>query len=333
MKTIIPEKLKKGDEIRIIAPSRSMKILGKDCIELATKRLEEEGFKVTFAEHVMDSFDDEYNCAKIEDRVKDLEEAFKDKNVKAILTVIGGYNSNQLLQYIDYDVIKENPKILCGYSDITALLDSIYAKTGLVTYYGPHYSSFGMKKGFEYTLEYFRKIFIEENEEIDVLPSKEWSDDAWFIDQENREFFENKGYLIINEGKAEGEIVGGNLCTLNLLQGTEYMPDIENKILFLEDDGMAGNTFLMEFDRNLQSLLHCAKGKKIKGLVIGRAENVSEMNYDKWNKIIESKSELQNIPIIINADIGHTTPIFTFPIGGNVNIVANDKKIEIKFND
>ena len=130
--------------------------------------LEEEGFKVTFAEHVMNSFDDEYNCAKIEDRVKDLEEAFKDKNVKAILTVIGGYNSNQLLKYIDYDVIKENPKILCGYSDITALLDSIYAKTGLVTYYGPHYSSFGMKKGFEYTLEYFRKMFIEENEEIDA---------------------------------------------------------------------------------------------------------------------------------------------------------------------
>ena len=151
MKAIIPEKLKKGDEIRIIAPSRSMKILGKDCIELATKRLEEEGFKVTFAEHVMESFDDDYNCAKIEDRVKDLEKAFKDKHVKAILTVIGGYSSNQLLQYINYDVIKENPKILCGYSDITALLDSIYAKTGLITYYGPHYSSFGMKKGFEYT--------------------------------------------------------------------------------------------------------------------------------------------------------------------------------------
>ena len=81
------------------------------------------------------------------------------------------------------------------------------------------------------------------------------------------------------------------------------------------------------------SLLHCAKGKKIKGLVIGRAEQVSEMNYDKWKKIIESKSELQNIPIIINADIGHTTPIFTFPIGGDANIVANDEKIEIKFKD
>ena len=328
MEKLIPEKLKKGDEIRVIAPSRSMTILGKDCIELATKRLEEEGFKVTFAEHVMDSFDDEYNCAKIEDRVKDLEDAFKDKNVKAILTVIGGYNSNQLLQYIDYNVIKENPKILCGYSDITALLDSIYAKTGLVTYYGPHYSSFGMKKGFEYTLEYFRKMFIEENEEIDILSSKEWSDDAWFIDQENREFIENKGYLTINEGKAEGEIVGGNLCTLNLLQGTEYMPDVENKILFLEDDGMAGNTFLMEFDRNLQSLLHTLKN--VKGIVIGRAQKNCNMADEKWIKLIKNKAELNGIPVIANVDFGHTTPICTFPIGGYAKIEAKDGKASIQ---
>ena len=138
---------------------------------------------------------------------------------------------------------------------------------------------------------------------------------------------------VINKGEAEGKIIGGNLCTLNLLQGTEYMPDLDNSVLFIEDDGETGKAFIKEFDRNLQSLLHCAKGKKIKGLVIGRAEQVSEMNYDKWKKIIETKSELENIPIIINADIGHTTPIFTFPIGGNVNIVANDKKIEIKFND
>ena len=111
------------------------------------------------------------------------------------------------------------------------------------------------------------------------------------------------------------------------------MPDVDNSILFIEDDGETGKAFIKEFDRNLQSLLHCAKGKNIKGLVIGRAEKVSDMNYDRWKKIIETKSELKNIPIIINADIGHTTPIFTFPIGGSAKIVANDKKIEVKFND
>ncbi|CDE24326.1 uncharacterized protein BN658_00276 [Clostridium sp. CAG:440] len=329
---IVPEKLKIGDEIRIIAPSRSMSILKEDVINLARQRLEEIGLKVTFGKNVMKYKDEYFKCATIEERIEDLHEAFKDKNVKVIMTVIGGYNVNQILDYIDYKLIQENPKIICGFSDITALVNAIYAKTNMVTYLGLQFFSFGMKYGFEYSLEYFEKMFFE-NKEVEVEASKQWSNDKWLKNQENRKFINNEGMQIINKGEAEGKIIGGNLCTLNLLQGTEYMPDLDNSILFIEDDGETGKAFIKEFDRNLQSLLHCAKGKKIKGLVIGRAENVSEMNYDKWNKIIESKSELQNIPIIINADIGHTTPIFTFPIGGNANIVANEKKIKIKFSN
>ena len=329
---IVPEKLKIGDEIRIIAPSRSMSILKEDVINLARQRLEEIGLKVTFGKNVMKYKDEYFKCATIEERIEDLHEAFKDKNVKVIMTVIGGYNVNQILDYIDYKLIQENPKIICGFSDITALVNAIYAKTNMVTYLGLQFFSFGMKYGFEYSLEYFEKMFFE-NKEVEVEASKQWSNDKWLKNQENRKFINNEGMQIINKGEAEGKIIGGNLCTLNLLQGTKYMPDLDNSILFIEDDGETGKAFIKEFDRNLQSLLHCAKGKKIKGLVIGRAENVSEMNYDKWNKIIESKSELQNIPIIINADIGHTTPIFTFPIGGNANIVANEKKIKIKFSN
>ena len=329
---IIPKKLKIGDEIRVIAPSRSMNVLKEDVIKLAIKRLEEIGLKVTFGKNVMKYKDEDFKCATIEERIEDLHEAFKDNNVKAIITVIGGYNVNQILEYIDYKLIQENPKIICGFSDITALVNAIYAKTDVVTYLGVQFFSFGMKYGFEYSMEYFKKMFFE-NEKIEVLPSRQWSNDKWLKNQEQRKFIKNEGMKIINKGEAEGKIIGGNLCTLNLLQGTEYMPDLANSILFIEDDGETGKAFIKEFDRNLQSLLHCAKGKKIKGLVIGRAEQVSEMNYDKWKKIVESKSELQNIPIIVNADIGHTTPILTFPIGGNANIVANDKKIEIKFND
>ena len=329
---IVPKKLKLGDEVRIIAPSRSMKILKEDVIKIATQRLEEIGLKVTFGKNVMKYQNEDFKCATIEERIEDLHEAFKDKNVKAIITVIGGYNVNQILEYIDYKLIQENPKIICGFSDITALVNAIYSKTNIVTYLGVQFFSFGMKYGFEYSMEYFKKMFFE-NEEIEVLPSKQWSNDKWLKNQDDRKFINNEGMKVINRGEAEGKIIGGNLCTLNLLQGTEYMPDLDNSILFIEDDGETGKAFIKEFDRNLQSLLHCAKGKKINGLVIGRAEQVSEMNYDKWKKIIESKAKLQNIPIIINADIGHTTPIFTFPIGGNANIVANDKKIEIKFKD
>ena len=324
---MVPNKLKPGDEVRVIAPSRSMVIIGEDCKKIATDRLESLGLKVTFGKHVMEA-DSDYLCASIESRVEDLNEAFRDKNVKAILTVIGGFNSNQLLDYIDYDAIKENPKIFCGFSDITALSNSIYAKTGLVTYSGPHWSSFGMLKGFDYEFEYFKKMFMED-EEIEITSSKEWSDDAWFMDQENREFIPNEGMFIINEGVTEGEIVGGNLCTLNLLQGTEYMPDISNKVLFIEDDDMAGKIYLMEFDRNLQSLMHMPEFKTVRGIVLGRSQKATAMTKEKWMKLIKNKKELANIPVIAGADFGHSTPIFTFPIGGYAKLSAKDGDIKL----
>ena len=327
---MIPNKLKAGDEVRVIAPSRSMVILGEDCKKIATERLESLGLKVTFGKHVMES-DPDYMCASIESRVEDLNEAFRDKNVKAILTVIGGFNSNQILDYIDYDAIKENPKIFCGFSDISALSNAIHAKTGLVTYSGPHYSSFGMLKGFDYEMEYFKKMFFQE-EEFEITSSNEWSDDAWFIDQENRTFFPNEGMFVINEGDAEGDIVGGNLCTLNLLQGTEYMPDISNKVLFLEDDDMAGKIYLMEFDRNLQSLMHMPEFKTVKGIVLGRSQVATAMTKEKWIKLIKNKKELASIPVVAGADFGHSTPIFTFPVGGRAKVSAhgNDIRITIK---
>lgn len=324
---MIPKKLKAGDEVRVIAPSRSMTILGEDCKKIATERLEALGLKVTFGKYVMEA-DEDYLIASAQHRAEDLNEAFKDKNVKAILTVIGGFNSNQILDLIDYEAIKENPKIFCGFSDITALSNSIYAKTGLVTYSGLHYSSFGMLKGFEYELEYFKKMFFSD-EEFEVVSSKEWSDDLWFIDQENREFIPNDGMFVINEGTAEGEIVGGNLCTLNLLQGTKYMPNIENKILFLEDDNMAGKIFLMEFDRNLQSLIHMPEFKTVKALVLGRAEKDCIMTKEKWIKMIKNKPELKNIPVIAGVDFGHTTPIIAFPIGGKARLEAKDNNIKL----
>ncbi|MBR1803260.1 MAG: LD-carboxypeptidase [Clostridia bacterium] len=330
MNKIIPNKLNKGDEIRVIAPSRSMCILSEEIINFAKIRLETLGFKVTFSKNVSKSLGEDYRCASIEDRIEDLHDAFKDKNVKAILTVIGGFNVNQILDYIDYNLIKENPKIICGFSDITALTNAIYAKTGMLTYSGPHFSSFGMKKGFEYTEQYFKKMFMQ-NEKVIIKSSEEWSNDSWFKNQEKRIFIPNEGMKIINKGQAEGKIIGGNLCTLNLLQGTEYMPDLEDSILFIEDDGLVDKVFNKEFDRDLQSLLHCAKNKKIKGIVVGRAENNCDMTNEKWVNIFKNKKELVNIPIVINANFGHTTPIFTFPIGGYAKIQLDEEtKIEIE---
>ena len=324
---MISEKLKQGDEIRVVASSRSLGLLSDEVRSLAQKRLEEMGFKVSFGKNVEEM--DEFVSSSIESRVDDLHEAFADKNVKAILTVIGGFSVNQILSYLDYDLIKNNPKILCGFSDITALTNAIYAKTGLVTYSGPHFSTFGMLKGPDYTIEYFKKCFVEGGN-FEVISSKEWSDDAWYLDQEKREFIDNEGYFVINEGEAEGVIIGGNLCTLNLLQGTEFMPSLENSILFIEDDDLAGDFFDVEFDRNLQSLIHQPEFSGVKGIVIGRFQRGSKMTKEKLIKIIKTKKELKNIPVVYGIDFGHTTPQITFPIGGTAKLLVKKGNVKLE---
>jgi muramoyltetrapeptide carboxypeptidase len=324
---LFPDKLTSGNEVRIIAPSCSLKIVSQENINYAIAALEKLGLKVTLGKHVNEI--NIFNSSSIESRVEDLHAAFSDKNVKAILSVIGGSNANQLLKYIDYDLIKQNPKIFCGYSDITALQNAIYRKTGLVTYSGIHFSSFAMQKGLIYCLEYFHKIFFEKAT-INIKPSDEWSDDAWFLDQENRVFHDNIGYIILNPGEAEGVIIGGNLCTLQLLQGTEYMPSIKDSILFIEADSITAEHCVVEFDRDLQSLLHQPDFATVRGLVIGRFETKFGMNLEKLKLLIKSKQELKNIPVIAGADFGHTMPMFTFPIGGMGRIKASDNSVSIE---
>ena len=323
MQKIYPRKLQVGDEIRVIAPSRSLSIITNESREVANKRFEDLGLKLSFGKHVEEI--DEFASTSIESRIEDLHQAFGDKNVKAIITVIGGFNSNQLLKYIDWDLIKNNPKIFCGYSDITVLNNSFYAKTGLVTYSGPHYSSFGQELYLDYTLEYFKKCLLS-NEPFEIKSSQDWSDDPWFMDQKNRNLIKNSGWLVINEGQAEGTILGANLCTFNLLQGTEYMPDMKDSILFLEDDEESKPH---AFDRDLQSLIHLPEFGGVRGIVIGRFQKASGMTDAKLKKIIETKSELKDIPVIANVDFGHTDPKITFPVGGEVKIKADNNSPEI----
>lgn len=324
MNKIYPEKLKSGSEVRIIAPSRSLSIIGADSRAIADRRFEDLGLKLTYGKNVNES--DEFNSSSIASRIEDFYDAFLDKNVKAIITVIGGFNSNQLLKYIDWDLIRDNPKIFCGYSDITVLNNAIYAKTGLVNYNGPHYSTFGQKLYFEYTLEYFKKALFSDDP-FEINPSDNWSDDLWFIDQDKRSPVKNSGFLAINPGTAAGTIIGGNVNTLNLLQGTEYLPDFDESVLFIEDDeGTAPHIF----DRDLQSLIHLPDFSKVKGVVIGRFQKKSAISENLLIKIIKTKKELKNIPVVANVDFGHTDPKLTLPIGGEVSLaVGENTKIEI----
>jgi muramoyltetrapeptide carboxypeptidase len=252
------------------------------------------------------------NSSRINSRVEDIHEAFLDTNVKAIITCIGGFNSNQILEDIDYSIIENNPKILCGFSDATALLNAIYAKTGLITYHGPHFATFGYDDDIEYTNHYFEQCLMKTDNYI-IEPSVQATN-----------------YHVIQTGTCEGEIVGGNLCTLNLLQGTEFMPRLDSKVLFIEDDNIMGDYFLYEFDRNLQSLIHTLGTESIKGLVFGRFDTSCRIDINSIKTIIGEKKQLKNIPILFNVDFGHIRPITTFPIGGKVRIIAKEKSSSIE---
>lgn len=312
--TILPRKLNPNDEIRVIAPSRSLKIISQETRDIANKRFAELGLRVSFGKYVEEK--DDFCSSSIASRVEDLHEAFADKNVKAIFTAIGGYNANQLLKYIDWELIRKNPKILCGYSNVTTLNNAIFAKTGLVSYSGPHYSTFGQKLHFEYTLEYAKKA-LWTMEPFEVKPSTQWSDDPWYINQDTRTLIDNPGFLVINEGECEGRILGGNITSFALLKGTEYFPDLTNSILFLEDDEESQPHHV---DQGLQSLLLLPAFAGVKGIVIGRFQKASKMTDSLLTQIIKSKKELAKMPVLANVDFGHTDPKITYPIGGTAQL-------------
>jgi muramoyltetrapeptide carboxypeptidase len=323
MQYVFPPKLKVGDEVRVVAPACSLAIISESVRKVANTRFADLNLKISFGRHV-DERDDFYSSS-IESRVNDFHAAFMDPNIKAVLTVIGGYNSNQILHYLNWNLVKNNPKIFCGFSDITALNNAILAKTGLVTYSGPHYTTFGQELYFDYTLDYFLQCLFDVSP-INVQPSARWSDDRWYIDQKDRTLVDNNGFWCINKGYAEGLIIGGNLCTLNLLQGTEYIPDLAGSILFVEDDS---ESLAHTFDRDLQSIMHLPSFAGVRGLVIGRFQKASKISRDTLVKIIKTKKELSNLPVIGNVDFGHTDPKFTFPIGGQALLDVGEDKIRL----
>ncbi len=314
-----------NSEMRIVTSSGRLNMTEDDINYIKTKL---EGFDITFGKNVNKSIP-EYNCPSIEDRKKDIEKAFLDKNVKVIMFARGGFLSNQLLDVIDYEIIRKNPKIIVGFSDVTSLLNAIYSQTGLKTYYGPNFSVLAMRKGNDYTYEYLNRIFNKE-EEFYINPSTYWSSDKWYKSQDNRDFINNNGMNVINKGNANGIIIGGNLNSFSLLQGTKYMPFAEKIILFIEEDDWANEDYLYEFDRRLQSLTQQSFFKNVKGIIIGRAQKNANMNIERWKTLISMNKKIKSIPIIINADFGHTMPMVTFPIGGKCIIKAEKSDVQIK---
>ena len=325
---MIPNKLKPGDEVRIVAPARSASDISKVALRRAQSTLESIGLKVTFSDNAFSQ--NQRGCPTDEEKVKDLEEAFTDSNVKCILAAIGGFNSNQLLNKINWQIIKDNPKIFGGFSDITILNHAILAKTGLITYAMPNFYCFGLPLESDYSLKYFQRCLPTVNpDSYEVQPTKRWYDFSWNNDESLPQLiWKNSGPRIVQGGSAIGTMIGGNLCSLNLLNGTEYFPKIKgNIILCIEDDSYDSTP--ETFERNVQSLMQQSYFHQVRAILIGRFQGKSQATEDVVGDIILSKNINPSIPVIAGLDFGHTDPKFTYPVGGYCHIVAEDDSAKV----
>jgi muramoyltetrapeptide carboxypeptidase len=190
------------------------------------------------------------------------------------------------------------------------------ARADLVTYSGPHWSTFGIKHHFEPTLQSFVDCLFRD-EPITLRPSEYWSDE---LDQEERKLKPNEGWWLLGSGQAAGQLVGGNLCTLNLLQGTSFMPPLDGTVLFVEDDLESKPH---HFGRNLTSLLQQSDAAGVRGLLIGRFKRESGMTRELLQQIVATNTHLEGLPILANLDFGHTDPLITLPVGGHVEVEAD----------
>lgn len=314
--------LKSGDKIRVIAPSfgkQAKKLAPSD--ERAKQRLENLGYKVTFGNHLGTQF--HLGTARAEDRAADFNEAFADKSVKVVMALTGGWSANEILPLIDWNTVRANPKPLVGYSDITVLHNAMYAKTGVVGYLGPNFSTLGRMVSWQYTLDNLQAV-LTQVEPIQLKRSQQWG-------VRSRKRFATKPWQVLQPGEAKGILLGGNLGTFYLLQGTEYQPKFDQPfILLAEDDDEAGKYTAREFSRRLESVLQLPGVRQnIQGLLVGRFQPNSGVTAPLLQSILGSK-QLGDIPVVTGIDFGHTTPTLTLPIGGNARLSAHSAPIRLE---
>jgi len=229
---------------------------------------------------------------------------FQDKEVKMIWCAKGGNNSNTVFEYLDYEKIKENPKIICGYSDITSICNIIYAKTGLVTFHGTNFKTISTDET-DYSFQEAMKRFVEGSLEIGK---------------------EGESYQTIQEGQAQGDLVGGNLCLIHSLVSGKYQVDFKDKILFLEELGLESNPAMVS--HYLAHMKQNGVFEKIKGLWLGNYEHESGITLVQILEDIIGKDKM--FPIIQSNNFGHIETKTVIPIGTKARIDTNQRrKIEL----
>lgn len=294
---IVPDKLKKGDIIGVVAPSNP--IIGDNIEEIkkAKEIIEADGFRVKFSENLFSNKNIYSGTAK--EKAEDINNMFADKDVKMIWCAKGGNNSNSTFEYLDFDIIKNNPKIICGYSDITSITNIITEKTGLVTFSSTNFKTIATDET-DYSYKQALNRFV----------------------QGNLEFGQND-FKIIKNGEAEGKLIGGNLSLIRGLVCGKYKVEFTNKILFIEELGYETDPAMVS--NNLYYMKQNGVFDKIKGLWIGNYEHESGIALEKI--VLDCLEEKYNFPIIKSNNFGHIEKKEVIPIGTKAKI--KNGKIEL----
>lgn len=329
---IKPKKLEIGDTIGLVSPSSGLANLFPHRLDNGIKSLNDLGFKTK--EFSCTRKRDLWSAGTAEQRAKDIEDAFLDQEVNAIITTIGGTTLNEVIPFIDFNIIKNNPKIFCGYSDISIMHFSIFTQTNLTSFYGPCVmTQFGeYPKPLDYTINYFFKALNSTKPINNVHPSDKWTDETeldWSLKKDltrPRKLKNNKGYVWLKEGETKAPILGGCLPSILQLKGTKYIPDFKNKILFFEiPEGQEFNKGVpLEYvDSYLMDLKLAGIFDVIKGLIVGRPFKYTKEEEEIFKKLILKHTKDYSFPILYNVDIGHTDPMITLPLG--VEVYMNSK--------
>lgn len=327
--TIKPPRLQIGDVIGFYSPSSPATSFAPNRFQRAKEYLQDKGFRLKAGTLTGQSAG--YRSGTIEERAAELNQLIRDPDVRCIMSTIGGMNSNSLLPYIDYDALKRDPKIMIGYSDVTAVLLSIYAQTGLITFYGPALvASFGeLEPLVGMTYAGFADLCIKHASIPYTYPMPNfWAQEFinWEEQDRTKEEIPNE-WLTIADGKTEGRVIGGNLNTLQGFWGSDYMPEIrEGDILFIEDSLKDAATI----ERSFSLLKVNGIFDKVSGIILGKHELFDDKNtgLKPHDLLLEVLGEPQ-IPILAEFDCCHTHPMFTLPIGVEIELDATNKHVSI----
>lgn len=315
--------------IGIFSPSMPISVYYPNRFNRAVNFLKQQGIEVVYGN--LTNFSDGYRSGDAKQRANEFNELLYNEEVDCILATIGGMNTNSILPYIDYEYIKKNPKLIVGYSDVSALLNAIYAKTGVHTVYGPTLmSAFGeIGPLANACFTYFSKLFIEGQILPHVIPKPHaYSDEHvdWETQSDMKKLYRNQ-WKTVRSGIVKGRLIISNLGTLAYTYGSEYFPEIKQGDILAIEDTMDNP---MQVERSYAHLKLCGIFDKLGGIIVGKHASYDDLGTKKQPEDLLLEFIESDIPVLAQVDIGHTLPVLSLPIGSIITLDATNQTICIE---